>query len=132
LFYLFGDKYSALGVEQAVFFFNKLPKRSYSDLNGFGAGLAKYYIYVLYWLLFTGFLSGLTILFWRRGVLTGIKERFYFVKKRAKLKLILPSIIFFIGFLSIGGYLYYENTILHTYYSSKDKELMQVEYEKRY
>lgn len=132
LFYLFGDKYSALGVEQAVFFFNKLPKPSYSDLNGFGAGLAKYYIYVLYWLLFTGFLSGLTILFWRRGVLTGIKERFYFVKKRAKLKLILPSIIFFIGFLSIGGYLYYENTILHTYYSSKDKELMQVEYEKRY
>src|SRR5699024_2012057 len=102
-----------------------------SDLNGFGSRLPKYFVYVGYWLLFIGFISGLTLLFWRRGVFS-FKERFYLAKERANTKIILPSILCLIGFLGIGGYLYYENTILHPYYSSKDIELMQVEYEKQY
>lgn len=131
LYFLFGNLYSKLGVEQDIFFFNRLPFVSYSDLNGFGSRLPKYFVYVGYWLLFIGFISGLTLLFWRRGVFS-FKERFYLAKERANTKIILPSILCLIGFLGIGGYLYYENTILHPYYSSKDIELMQVEYEKQY
>lgn len=131
LFFLFGDKYSALGIEQDIFFFNKLPRFGYSDLNGFGSILPKYFIYAGYWLLFVGFLSGLTLLFWRRGVF-GSKERFAKAKERAQMKIILPALICLIGFLSLGGYLYYENKILHPYYSAKDMELMRVDYEKKF
>lgn len=131
LFYLFGDRYSALGVEQAIFFFNKLPRPSYSDLNAFGSGLPKFYVYVVYWLLFTVFISGITLLFWRRGIFT-FKDRFFFAKRRANIKIILPALIGLLGFVGLGGYLYYENTILHPYYSAKDKELQQVDYEKKY
>lgn len=131
LFFLFGDSYSALGVEQSIFFFNKLPGLGYSDLNAYGSSVPKYFVYVLYWMMFIGFLSGLTLLFWRRGVFT-FKERFQLAKKRASTKIILPSLIGLIGFLGLGGYLYYEKKILHPYYSQKDRELMRVEYEKRY
>lgn len=131
LFFLFGNRYGALGVEQTIFFFNELPRPSYSDLDGFGAGLAKYFVYAGYWLLFVGFLSGLTLLFWRRGVFK-FKERFHFAKKRAKPIIVIPSLLCLFGFLALGGYLYYENTIQHAYYSSKENELMRVEYEKKF
>lgn len=131
LFFLFGDLYSKLGVEQTIFFFNRLPTPSYSDLNGFGNGLPKYFVYVTYWMLFTVFISGLTLMFWRRGIFS-FKDRFHFARKRAKSKVIIPSLLCLSGFLILGGYLYYENTIKHPYYSAKERELMQVEYEKKF
>lgn len=131
LFFLFGGMYSRLGVEQSIFFFNQLPTPSYSDLNGFGSGLPKYFVYVTYWMLFIGFISGLTLMFWQRGVFS-FKERFHFAKKRATPKIVIPTILCLGGFLALGGYLYYENTIKHPYYSAKERELMQVEYEKKF
>lgn len=131
IFYLFGDAYSKLGVELSIFFFNRLPGVGYSDLNGFSSALSRYYIYALYWLFFIGFLSGLTLIFWRRGVFK-FRERFYFAKKRATAVVVLPALICLIGFLSIGGYIYYEKKIQHPYYSAKENELQSVTYEKKY
>lgn len=132
LFYFFGDKYGSFGVEQAIFFFNKLPQVSYSDLNGFDSDLAKYYVYVIYWLLFIGGLSGFTLLFWRRGTFSSLKERFQVARERAHKIIVWPILLFFTGFIALGSYLYYESTIQHPYYSQKDKELQSVEYEKMY
>lgn len=122
----------AAGIEQLVFFFNKSPKPSYSDLDGFGTGLARYYIFSFYWLLFVLFLGGLTLLFWRRGVFTGLKDRFYFAKRRAIPSIVIPTVVFLLGFIALGSYLYYENTVLNEYTSDKDTELQRVEYERQY
>jgi ABC-2 type transport system permease protein len=132
LFFMFGGQLSKLGIEQQIFFFNKLPGMNYSDMNGFGSGMAKYFIYAFYWLLFIGFLSGLSLLFWRRGVFSSLKERFYFAKKRAKASILMPSLLCLIGFIALGSYLYYENTVLNTFYSAKETEQLTVEYEKKY
>ena len=125
---------SKIGIEQPIFFFNSIPTPSYSDMNGFGssADLGKFLIYALYWSLFVAGLSGLTLLFWRRGVFSGLKERFYYAKKRSKAIVIVPTLLFFATFIGLGAYLYYENTVLHVFHSSKETELLQVAYEKTY
>lgn len=125
---------SKIGIEQPIFFFNSIPTPSYSDMNGFGssADFGKFITYVLYWSLFVAGLSGLTLLFWRRGVFSGLKERFYDAKKRSKAVVVVPTVLFFVAFVSLGAYLYYENTVLHVFRSSKETELLQVEYEKKY
>lgn len=123
---------TAIGIEQQLFFFNDLPKSSYSDMNGFGSGAMKFYIYAFYWLLFVGFLGGLTLLFWRRGTFSSLKERIFYAKQRANALIVVPTVLCLVGFLSIGSYLYYEATVLNTYHSAKEMELLQVEYEKTY
>ncbi len=130
-FYIFRGMLSKLGIEQDIFFFNRLPTPGYSDMNGFGFGLKIYYVYVLYWLLFIGFISGLTLLFWRRGLFK-FKERFKLARQRAKTVVVLPSLLCLIGFLGLGGYIYYDNTIANDYYSHKEREQMRVNYEKQY
>lgn len=132
VFFLFGDQISNFGIEQNIFFFNRLPYVSYSDMNGFGSVLPKYFTYSLYWCLFIGFLSGLTLLFWRRGVSMELKNRFYYAKKRAKAIIVIPTAFFFVGFIGLGAYLYYENTVLNTFISSKDLEQLRVDYELQY
>lgn len=132
LFYMFGGQISRLGIEQTIFFFNRLPSPSYSNMNGYGSSLPRYFIYAFYWLLFIGFLSGLTALFWRRGVVGGIKERWFYAKKRMKPVVVVPALICLFGFLALGGYLYYENTVMHPYYSAKEREQMRVDFEKKY
>lgn len=132
ILFLFGNSISSLGIEQRIFFFNKLPNPSYSDMNGFGSDLTVYYIYAIYWLLFIGGVCGLTLLFWRRGVISSLKERFAIAKFRASKIIVIPTVLFFIGFLSLGSYLYYENKILNVYYSVKEVEQQQANFEKTY
>ena len=123
-----------IGIEQPIFFFNSIPTPTYSDMNSFGsnAKFGRFIIFSLYWLLFVAGISGLTLLFWRRGVFSGFKDRFYYAKKRSKAIVVVPTIFCFVAFVSLGGYLYYENTVLNVFHSSKDSELLQVAYEKTY
>src|SRR5690606_35038061 len=72
-----------LGIEQSVFHFNSGMWYSYSDMNGFGV-VRGYFYYKLYWLLFGFVLYGLTLLFWRRGILSNAKERLRLFVKRFK------------------------------------------------
>lgn len=132
VFFLFGNQLSKIGIEQRIFFFNKLPRVSYSDMNGFGSGVERYFMYAFYWIMFIGALSGLTLLFWRRGIVGSIRERLYFAKRRANGIIVVPTILFAVTFFSLGSYLYYENTVLNQFTSEKEGELQTVKYEKTY
>lgn len=132
VFFLFRNTISKLGIEQPVFFFDRLPAINYSDMDGFGGGVLRYFAYAFYWLLLIGFLGGLTLLFWRRGIFSSIKERFYFASKKWKLSVAIPTILSLVGFLILGGYLYYENKILNTFHSAKETEELGVNYEKKF
>lgn len=132
IFFLFGGTLSKLGIEQPVFFFDKLPAVNYSDMNGFGSILPRYYAYALYWLMFVSFLGGLTLLFWRRGVFSTLKERLYHARRRSKTSVIISLVVSLVAFAGLGGYLYYENKILNTYYSAKEQEVLGINYEKKF
>lgn len=121
-----------IGIEQLMFYFNELPTPTYSDLDGFGSGTSKFIIYAIYWMLFVAFLSCLTLLFWRRGVFSSFKERWSVAKERATSSVIIPMAVFGMSFIAMGGYLYYDSTVLNDYRSSKDEELLTVDIEKKY
>lgn len=120
-----------LGIELMVFSFNKSPEYSYSDMNGFGS-VREYFIYNFYWLLLGLTFYGLTLLFWRRGILTNAKERLDLFAKRLKPVISVPLSISILGFIALGSAIYYQEAIAEPFYNSKDIEKQQIDYEKKY
>ncbi len=122
---------SKLGIEHSIFRFNSSTGYDYSDMNGYGT-VREFFYYRLYWLLFTTFLYCIALLFWKRGILSGVKERLLLVGKRLKSVIIIPIIILVLGFVSLGYAIYYHDTKMNTYYTSQERELQVVDYEKLY
>lgn len=122
---------SAIGIELNIFHFNSGPGVRYSDMNGYGT-VRTFFYYKLYWLLFCGVLYGLTLLFWRRGILGGVKERLSLVGKRFTAPIAIPVLISAIAFVGLGYGIYYQTTQLTPYFKSSEWEKMQVDYENNY
>jgi len=120
------------GIEQAIFKYNQGPGFSYSDMNGYGAFFSSYFTYKTYWLLNGLMLLIITALFWVRGLPSSFKERMSIAKTRFKGFYLIGFSVFLIGFLAIGTRVYYENNILNKRTSVKERELLQVEWEKKY
>src|SRR5690554_1031871 len=120
-----------LGIEYNIFYFNTGAGYSYSDMNGFGTFRAYFY-YKLYWLLFGFVLYGLTLLFWRRGILSGVKERLHLFVKRFQMPIAVPLIFALLGFIGMGYALYYQQVKLQPYYTSQEREIQRVDFEKNY
>lgn len=95
-----------IGIEQMIFRFNQNPEPDfflkYSDLSGYGHSLIPYFIYKLYWLIFSLLLFSVTLLFWQRGLTQNFKERFIIAKSRFKGILAVCSFLILIVFASMG------------------------------
>ncbi|KAA5538494.1 hypothetical protein F0460_02250 [Paenimyroides baculatum] len=120
-----------LGIEQAVFHLNSDPGYSYSDMDGYGT-VRGYFYYKLYWLLFGFVLYGLTLLFWRRGILSNAKERVQLFVKRFKPAVAVPLVVALLAFVGLGSALYYQEVKLEPYYTAQEYEKQQVDFEKKY
>ncbi|OSY87280.1 membrane protein [Tenacibaculum holothuriorum] len=120
------------GVEQSIFKYNQGPSFRYSDMNGYGSSLRSYLIYKTYWLLGGLILLVFTSLFWVRGIPHSFKERLSIFKERFNVKTGGVIAVLLIGFLGIGGNLYYENNIKNKRTSRKEREEQRVQWEKDY
>ena len=120
------------GIEQAIFKYSQGSGFSYSDMNGYGSGLNRYYIYKLYWLCLGIVFYILTLLFYNRGYVSGFFEKLKIVKYRFRGVIPFLISVFTILFISIGGYIYYVNNIINIRKSSKEREIETVEWEKKY
>lgn len=120
-----------IGVELPIFHFNSSPGFSYSDMNGFGS-FRGYIIYKFYWLLFTGVLYALTLMFWRRGIFSGLKERFATALSRFRLPILVPVVLILAAFVSLGYAIYHQIAVVKPFYTSQEQELRNINYEKLY
>lgn len=93
----------------------------YSDMDGYGAFLPAYFTYKIYWFFAGVMLMISAYLFWRRGMVYSVAERFRLVKARTNTKLITASILLLIAFVSLGFSIYYETNIESTYYSDNTR-----------
>ena len=119
-----------VGVEQAIYKFNDGPNILYSDIDGYGYTQTRYFIYRLYWILGGLVFAGLAWIFWRRGVSRGALSAFKgAIWSAPKIVNLLVTMGLFGG---LGYYIYYKNNIAQDYYSSKERELQIVDYEKAY
>lgn len=121
-----------IGVEQTIFKFNQAPGTFYSDMNGYGHSLPRYYLYKFYWLLLGLIFICTALLFWRRGITQNIQERIVIARKRLTGPVMSVILIALLIFTGIGGYIYYENKVLNRYVSAKQQEQERVDWEKKY
>ena len=82
-------------------------------------------------MLFVAFLYGVTLLFFRRGILSGVKERLQIAGRRMKPAILIPSFIALAAFIGLGTAIYRHDTVGEPYYSSQESELLRVDFEKK-
>ena len=101
------------GIEQAIFKYSQGPGFSYSDMNGYGSDLNRYYIYKFYWLCLGIIFYILTLLFYNRGYVSSAVEKFKIAKNR--LRGVIPFFIsvFTILFISIPTPIYNQNECIY-------------------
>lgn len=120
-----------IGIEQAIFKPGEGASFRYSDMNGY-ADIRHFIYYRIYWILFGLGLFGLTLLFWRRGIVSNLKEKISLFFKRSKPALIIPMLLAFAAFIGLGYAIYVENNVKQPRYSVLERELQLVDYEKKY
>lgn len=129
VFLLFQDK---LGLERRLWKYGDLPTVVYSDMNGFGHFLRPLTFYELYWGGLALVLAVVGLLFWTRGTETSFRTRLGIARQRAKLPAVLSGALGLGLAGAAGGFIYYNNDVLHHYRSSHTLEEDRAEYEKTY
>ncbi len=123
---------SLAGIEQSIFKYNASPSFSYTDMNGYGATIYKYMIHKSYWLLNGLLFLILASLFWVRGIPNNFLERIKIAGSRFKGKTAIAFAVLLLAFFGLGFSIYKENNIDNKRRSSKEREKLQVEWEKSY
>ncbi|MCL1037680.1 hypothetical protein L2750_11010 [Shewanella submarina] len=108
------------------------PYMPYSDMNGYGWQLETHGLYMIYWGAFTVLMFVIAYGLYRRGPEVGLKARLkllgYQLGNGGKLLAISASLVF----VCMGGYLFYQTTILNHYLTDEARLERQANYEKRY
>ena len=120
-----------IGVELPIFHFNYSSGYSYSDMNGFGS-FRGYFYWKFYWLLLCGVFYGLTLMFWRRGILSGVKERVSTAMARFKNPVAPAIVLSAIAFVAMGYALYHQIAVVRDFHSGQESEKISVDFEKKY
>ena len=74
------------GIEQSMFKYSQGPGFSYSDMNGYGATVNRYFFYKIYWLCLAIVFYIITALLYYRGLPSNFNERISTLKSRFNLK----------------------------------------------
>jgi len=112
--------------------FAEVPKYVYSDLYGFGPYAAGIINFKVYWLLFCALLAIVGSVFWVRGNIFNIKERFSLALKNLTNKTAIVFGLFLIGFIAMGSWIYYNTNIINKYSTKYDDNRLNASYEKSY
>ncbi|HYO14267.1 MAG TPA: M1 family aminopeptidase [Thermoanaerobaculia bacterium] len=112
--------------------YNSGPRWTYSDMNGFGPFLGPFVWFKLYWAAWALLLGVVAILFWVRGREPGVRRRIAQARARlhgptAKVAGVAAALI-----LALGGFVYYNTSILNDNPSRSEEGRPQAEYERRY
>lgn len=131
LIYYFLGVFGVHIFEHGLLQFNNAPSVIYSDLNGYGNNVYSFWVFKIYWILFSFVLLLVTKLFWIRGESLMFKKRFnqaWNNKSEIKSPLFLTLVFLFF----VGSYIFYNTNILNTYKTSHKEELQKVSYENKY
>jgi ABC-2 type transport system permease protein len=131
-YYLITTWLPGLGYDHLIYLVGKIPRAQYSDMNGFGTSAYKFTILTVYWSCLYAFLALLTLLFWRRGAVVTFKDRWQERRDRLTMPYRFALPVTLIAFASMGAFVFYNTNILNPYRTKANKELEQVQYEKKF
>lgn len=131
-FFTLIDYLSYLGLEHTLWQMFSLPNVIYSDMNGFGSFLPKYFTFAIYWLSFSFILFIFGIRIYRSGASQSMKERFRSLLHKWSLTEQVTFSLMLIIFVGSGSYIYYNTNVLNTYRNKKESREISVNFEKDY
>jgi ABC-type transport system involved in multi-copper enzyme maturation permease subunit len=121
-----------LGLEHQLLRYGGAVDVRYSDMNGYGHLLPRFLWVKTYWAFAAMILVVLSALFWRRGIDASTRIRLTVAGQRLTRRMRLVLGLVLIGFISSGGFIYYNTNILNEYLPERRLDTLQAEYEKRY
>ncbi len=131
-FFVSGTILSVMDISTNLLDFGSRPSITYSDMNGFGPGLTGAYWFNAYWILFASILLLLAGTVWIRGNAGSLLSRMKTASKTTTKPYKIIIGVFFISWISVGAFTYYNTQILNEYLNSDVVEQMRADYEKKY
>ena len=132
LFYIWNSTFALTILKRTLFVFSSDPGIEYSDMNGFGHAVFPFYIYKIYWGAFCILLAVLSSLLWSRGTENSLKLRMAHARNKANRTSWTVVVIALLLFMGMGGYIYYNTSVLNKYMSDFQQEELQAQYEKKF
>ena len=117
-------------IDYNLFLYNYAPSYTLSDLNGFGHFWPSILSFRIYWLAFGAILAIIGFLFWRRGMDTGGKARLQIARNRLNSFTIPALAVFGLIWLGMGGFNYYNVSVLNNYKTPDKNRELSADYEK--
>ncbi|HET6253582.1 MAG TPA: hypothetical protein VFE32_05890 [Puia sp.] len=106
------------------------PNTGMSDMDGIGHMAGPIGWYDLYWVLGAGLLIIIAALWYYRGVGSSLKERWKLIPERFNRATRWTAVVVAIGFLGVGGYIYYNVSFLNEWLTKGEKQDRAIAYEK--
>lgn len=121
-----------IGFQHNLYLYGSPGGVIYSDMNGYGHYLVRFFWFSLYWSFVALLLWVLSNTFWVRGTETSWKTRLGVARSRFTRPWRVLTAVGLIGVLAVGGYILYNTNVLNEYLPRREAEERQAEYEKRY
>lgn len=123
--------WSVLEIKTNMLNYGSIPRIIYSDMNGFGPFVKSAVWFNTYWSLVLLILAFIIFSFYIRGKDTDMRARLRTAGLALKRNALWLSLLI-VAFIACSGFVYYNTKVLNTYDSNKERELKQVDYEKKY
>ncbi|MDP8321834.1 MAG: M1 family aminopeptidase, partial [Candidatus Stygibacter australis] len=130
-YFLFSN-FSLVGLEHPLFSYGRGGSWMYSDMNGFGNMLARWGSFRIYWAFLAAIFLVVGLLFYPRGRESSFRKRWQICQQRYGKDYKIALIIFLVGFIGMGSYIFYNENVLNEFKRTKTGELEQVNFEKKY
>ncbi|HEY8562776.1 MAG TPA: hypothetical protein VIL74_20530 [Pyrinomonadaceae bacterium] len=123
---------SGLGIGHHLLVYGSAPNWSYTDMRGFGASLAPWLCFKLYWAAWAVLLAVATKLFWVRSRESGFKSRLELARRRFDDSAAGIGAAAVLLITAAGGFIFYNTNILNEYRTASEIMERRAEYERRY
>jgi ABC-2 type transport system permease protein len=122
----------AMGLQNYLYRFGQSPPYTYSDMNGYGPFATTLFWYHLYWAIAAIALAVVTNLLWVRSTEGSLATRIKLAMLRLSQPVRVGLTVCCLLFLAVGGYIFYNTSILNTYQTTWRNDEDRAQYEKQY
>lgn len=120
-----------LKVETILFSYNKVPILQYSNINGYGHGLERFFTVQLYWLGFGVLFLVFSYLFYNRGLISRFKDRWHNLVLRFNAK-VIGLMLSAILLATFYGFSIYEAEQEEAYLSRNSMKVALADYKEKF
>ncbi len=121
-----------IGVEHRMLVYGASPAWSYTQMRGYGASLAPWLWFKLYWAAWALVLVIASALLWARGKEGGLRMRLRIARARMTPVFRNVATAAMALLLTVGGFVFYNTNVLHRYVTVDEDNRIRAEYETAY